>query len=149
MTKAVIVELHGNPAGMPVRYTCVNTENISKGTLLILSGAKTAAKSVTTTTNKPALGVAAHDKVASDGSTSIGVYTAGIFDIVTAGAVVEGDLVFISGQDSVGRLRAINTGLEQSTSGANYIPFGVVFGKALETQSDATAALIKLGGYGL
>lgn len=93
---AVIIELLGN-RGDPVRYTCDNTNpSISKGDLLFLedprgvSGANLATGA--------AAGIAAADKESADGSTSVAVYTNGIFDIVTgANGLGLGTLVRISG----------------------------------------------------
>ena len=94
---AVIIELLGNK-GDPVRFTADNTlPSISKGDLLFLIDPRKVSGANLTT--GAAAGIAAADKESGDGSTSVSVYTNGIFDIVggtTAGMAV-GTLVRISG----------------------------------------------------
>ena len=93
---AVIIELLGQ-RGDPVRYTCDNTNpSISKGDLLFLVDPRKASGANLAT--GAAAGIAAADKESADGSTSISVYTNGIFDIVTgANGVGIGSLLRISG----------------------------------------------------
>ena len=83
--EAVIIELLGN-AGDPIRYTCSNAATIPKGTLLQLTDPRTA--SAHSGIDQPIVGVAAHEKVINDGSTTISAYTNGIFDMYAAAAGV-------------------------------------------------------------
>ena len=80
--EAVIVELLGN-RGDPVRYTCADATGISKGAILQLTDNRTAEASAA---DKPVAGIAAEEKVANDGATTITCYTIGIFDILDSGA---------------------------------------------------------------
>lgn len=80
--EAVIVELLGNQ-GDPIVYNCDNTLGILKGAILQLTDNRTAAASAG---DKVVAGIAAMEKVASDGSTTISCYTNGIFDLVDSGA---------------------------------------------------------------
>ena len=78
--EAVIIELLGN-RGDPIRFTCSNTNTIAKGTLLELTDPRTVIAN--TNDNAPVVGIAAHEKVALDGATTISAYTNGIFDMLT------------------------------------------------------------------
>lgn len=77
--EAVIVELLGNK-GDPVRYTCADGTTILKGTLLELTTPRTVVAN--SDADRPFVGIAAMEKVADDGTTSISVYTHGIFQIM-------------------------------------------------------------------
>ena len=77
--EAIIVELLGN-RGDPIRYTCAEDATIPKGTLLVLTSPKTVIAHAAVDT--PFVGIAAQEKVADDGATSISVYTNGIFQLV-------------------------------------------------------------------
>lgn len=70
----------------PISFTCADGAGIEKGAFLILSGANTV---TTHGANDEAIiaGIAAAEKIASDGNTTIPVYRAGIFK-VTANAAV-------------------------------------------------------------
>ena len=80
--EAVIIELLGN-GGDPIRFTCADNTGIAKGTLLELTDPRLVIAN--TNDNAPVVGIAAHEKVANDGSTNISAYTNGIFDMLTAG----------------------------------------------------------------
>ena len=83
--EAVIIELIGKVPGCPIRYTCADGAAIAKGTLLELD---VDPRTVTAHSgiDKPIVGIAAHEKVIDDGSTTIAVYTNGIFDMTAAAA---------------------------------------------------------------
>lgn len=95
---AVIIELLGN-GGDPIRYTVADGTGIEKGQLLTISDPRTASK--TSTDNDPFAGIAASEKVASDGSTTLAAYTHGIFDINAAAGITAGERVSVSGDDEV------------------------------------------------
>ena len=118
---AVIIELLGS-RGDPVRYTVANANSITKGDLLFLLDPRTVSGANLAT--GAAAGIAAMDKEASDGSTSISVYTNGIFDLVagvSAGAA--GALVRISGGNYI------------ETATAAQLLSGMVLAKTLEAGS--------------
>jgi len=120
--EATIIELSGMN---PIRFTCADGTNISKGTLLKLSGDYTVV--ATDAAGDIYAGVAAHDKEASDGSTEIGVHVPGqmnVFDM-KAGAitVANGSILAISGANLV--CLAVEA---QTVTGA-------VVGKAVEAAS--------------
>ena len=92
--EAVIIELFNG--GRPIRYSVQDAVPIPKGSLLTLDADRRVI--VATTANAPFVGVAAFEKVASDGSTVVSAYTDGIFDMKSD-----------TGTDVVGTLMAIST----------------------------------------
>lgn len=91
--EAVIIELMNG--GRPIRYTVQDAVAIPKGSLLELDADRRVI--VATNTDKCFVGIAAHEKVASDGTTTISAYTDGIFDIKSdAGTDVRGAVMMIS-----------------------------------------------------
>ena len=129
--------LTGNPVGRPIKYTVLNGDNISGGTLLAISGSanRTATKTGAISGARFA-GVATADKVAGDGATTIGVYTEGIFDMWTSDTIAEGESVSLSGSNYIRR---------GVTAGTN--PFGI----AMEAAAAGTAEQIQVavGIYGV
>ena len=120
------VELHGDN-GDQIRYTVADGTQISKGVLLKLTDPRTAIlyDVLTTSGAVQAAGIAAHDKEASDGSTSISVWTNGVFDMVASGAITVGNPVVFLGHNKIGEYYFAGT--------QNPASFGVVVGRALET----------------
>ena len=76
VNEAIIVELLGNK-GNPVRYNCADATLIPKGSIMQITAERTALISDGNT--NAFAGIAAHEKVALDGSTTISCYTCGIF----------------------------------------------------------------------
>lgn len=96
--EAAIIELFNG--GRPIRYTCADNTTILKGSLLELSGDRTV--QLATTATACFVGVAAAEKVADDGATTIAAYTDGIFDMVSdAGTDVVGTVMALSAADNV------------------------------------------------
>ena len=81
--EAVIIELLGD-GGDPVQFTVADGAGIEKGTLMQLSSDP---RTITASSadGEIFVGVAAAEKVASDGSTTLAVYTHGIFDMTVDG----------------------------------------------------------------
>lgn len=127
----VIVELLGD-GGDPIEYTCLDNTGIAKGTVLELEDLRTVKK--VSAANKPLAGVAAHEKVADDGSTTISVYTNGIFRAVceSEGATVGHMQV---ANDNTNMLADFDT-LDNET--------GDVLGYALETATSAQTYLVRV-----
>lgn len=93
--EAVIIELLGNK-GDPIRYTVADGTAIAKGTLMYLSGDRTI--SAHSAQGQDFAGIAASEKVASDGQTTLAVYTNGIFDLTDSSATMSlGDMAKLSG----------------------------------------------------
>lgn len=96
--EAVIVELFNG--GRPIRYSVQDATAIPKGSLLELDADRRVI--VATTANAPFVGIAAHEKVASDGSLFISAYTDGIFDLKSdAGTDIRGTVMALSDVDNV------------------------------------------------
>ena len=96
--EATIIELFNG--GRPIRYTCADGVTIEKGTLLEMTSDRTV--ELATTGSNPFVGIAAAEKVANDGSTTIAAYTDGIFDLVSdSGADVRGTVMSTSAADNV------------------------------------------------
>jgi hypothetical protein len=129
--EAVIIELLGSPPGEPVRYTVADGATIEKGCICKLSDPRTAAAS---SAADVFAGIAAAEKVINDGSTTLAVYTCGIFDLTAAA-------------------QAITAGMIVSLSGANLVRpavaaellTGAVVGKALETATAGEVIAVAIG----
>lgn len=133
--EAIILELGPN-GGAPQRFTVADATGITKGTLLKLSGDCTAQASSSTDVFA---GIAAADKEASDGATSIAAYTEGIFDLtcVSDGTGVSlGNMVVLSGAN------LIRPALEADTV------LGKIVGKALEAGSSGEVIRVDIGAKG-
>lgn len=141
--EAVIIELLGEPKGCPVRYECGDSVGIEKGTLLWFGDARKVSGASVDGHGAayPFAGIAAHEKVAGDGSTSIAVYTKGIFDLTTVAAptVTAGDYVVISGANLVSTAHVSQRG--NASSGANIV------GVAQETASASEVIAVAVGVY--
>ncbi len=95
--EAVIIELLGN-GGDPVRYTVVDSVAIEKGTILAMSDVRAAIPSTAAGGSGSAFaGIAAAEKVASDGSTTLAAYTYGIFDLAASTAITVGQYLSLAG----------------------------------------------------
>lgn len=131
-----IIEL-GLNNGRPRRYTVSNTTGITKLKMLTLSSPRTAAEvaAASVASGYAFAGIAAIEKEASDGATSITAYTEGIFDIACSGAVTVGQYVKSCGAGQV--MAAV---YNDASSGA-------IIGRALETGADTNVIAISLGGF--
>lgn len=107
--EAVKVELT-NSTGNIRRFTVADGTAITKGTLLKLSDPRTALATAATDTEVFAAGIAAEDKEADDGQTSIGVWTDGIFELVASGAIVLGQNIVFIGQNKVAQAASTASG---------------------------------------
>jgi len=97
--EAVIIELLGNK-GDPVRYTVADGTFIPKGSLMYLSGDRTI--TISSAQGQIFVGIAATEKVANDGSTTLAVYTNGIFDLLDSGSgMTLGDVCKLAGVNTV------------------------------------------------
>jgi hypothetical protein len=97
--EAVIIELFNG--GRPIRYTVADGATIDKGTLMYLS-ADPRTIAATAGDGNFFVGVAATEKDGSDGSTTLAVYTDGIFDMKDAGAgITLGNIAKINGANLI------------------------------------------------
>lgn len=128
--EAVIIELING--GCPIIYTCADGAPILKGTLMELTSPRTVIAN--TNVDAPIVGVAAHEKAALDGSTTIAVYTNGIFDILdTAGAKNAGIAVANSATENI----------VQTADGADFLQ-GSYVGYLLENSAGAAVSAVRI-----
>ena len=140
--EAVIVELFGEPKGESIKFTCADGAPIEKGALLWFSDPNTVSGASITVGAKPFAGIASTEKGISDGSTHIGCWTKGIFDLtsVAAPTITAGDLVYLSGQNLI--TRASDTNI----SGSNlHLKLGCKVGIALEDSSASEVIQVRVG----
>lgn len=109
---------------MPIPMTVANGTGIEKGTLLTLSDPLTAA-AVTDSTAAFA-GIAAAEKIASDGVTKLAVYRGGVFKVTASGAVTVGDPLVFEVSNTVATQGATAThscgiALETATNGETFL----------------------------
>jgi hypothetical protein len=128
--EAVIIELFNG--GRPISFTCADGTGIEKGTIMELTDPRTVIAN--TNDNAPIVGIAAAEKVANDGATTIPVYTDGIFDVLTD-----------SGSDNAGAMVANSaTANTVQTADAADLLQGSVLGKLLETAGNAEVAAVRV-----
>jgi hypothetical protein len=115
-----------------VPFTCANGTGIEKGALLLLTDPMTVA--TTTGDTDEIIGIAAEEKVASDGKTKIGVYLRGIFKGFAGAAGTTAGLAIISdtGTGAANELVVADVNSE------------AIVGMALETASDTQSFLFLL-----
>jgi len=128
--EAVKVELT-NTTGFPRRYTVADGTGIPKGTLLELTDPRTV--KLASTNNCALGGIAAFEKVASDGSTSISAWTDGIFEMVASGSITIGHPVKATG-GSVNKIEAADA----ADIGAQ------ILGYSLETATDGETINVRV-----
>lgn len=114
----------------PIPFTCADGTGIEKGCVLKLSDPMTVA--ATSADNDVFGGIAAEEKIASDGKVKIGVYRYGIFKMLSGGSTV--------GKPQV--ISAANTVVDAT---ANDNDLGYVFGHALETAGNGETVLVEVG----
>lgn len=90
--EAVKVELYGmNNAGCQRRFNCASGTTIPKGTILKMTDNRTAIAS--TGTGDIVAGIASMEKSDTDSSTTISVWTDGLFLLYASGSITAGDKV--------------------------------------------------------
>ena len=111
----------------PIPMTCADGTGIEKGAVLKLADPFTA--SLSTAASEAVGGIAAEEKIASDGKVKVGVYRGGIFKVVASGSITAGKACSTSGNNLV---QAPATNDE------------AVLGIALETVSTGESFLMEL-----
>jgi len=118
---------------LPIPFTVADGSGIEKGTLVKITDPNTVA--ATSADGDAFIGITAEEKIASDGKTTIGVYTSGIFRIKDAGAgVTAGDMLKVNGANLVATA---------DEAGAGAVAEHV--GKALETAAASETLLVQVG----
>lgn|SRR3990167_4417689 len=114
----------------PIDFTVADGTGIEKGAILALTDPRTAVAPTVLATQALA-GIAAREKVASDGRTRLSIFTKGIFDMTASGAITVGNAVVSAHDANYPNTVAKALGLTNPASGA------AILGYALETASDA------------
>ena len=112
---------------LPIPFVVADGAGIEKGTLLKLTDGMVAVAS--SGAGDMIAGIAAEEKIASDGKTSLAVYTQGIFRMTADAAIVIGAAVMADGTDNKIITSAAKTGAAQ-------------IGYAFETASGAADTLL-------
>jgi hypothetical protein len=119
----------------PVPFTCADNTGIEKGALLMLSDPFTVA--TTTGDTDAIIGIAAEEKIASDGKVKIPVYLRGIFKGYAGAAGVTVGMAIISdtGTGAANELVVADINSEH------------IVGRALETAADTESFLFLLSPF--
>jgi len=117
--------------GRPISFTISDNFTVEKGTLMKLSGAYTCAAAIGT--GEAFAGITNTEKVAGDGSTTIGVDTMGVFDILAGGTINNGAIVCMSGANQIRACIAAD------------LLTGAAVGKALEAATAGTTIAVAVG----
>jgi len=107
----------------PIPFTVTDANGIEKGAICSLEDPITA--SGTTADGSLVAGIAASEKIASDGKTKLGIYRKGIFKVTLSGTCTAGDILetdvspnHVAQYDAaVSGTRMIGTALESGNSG--------------------------------
>ncbi len=112
----------------PIPFTVSNTTGIEKGTLCKMSDPMTAA--IHTASTDMLAGIAASEKIASDGKTHLGMYRKGIFKMLASGTIPIG--------------AALTCGVNANTvlAAAVTASGAAILGHALETAAAAETFLV-------
>jgi len=137
--EAVIIELINQ--GEQVRFDCASGVAITKGQLLKLIDPRKVSGSEGVGIERFA-GIAAADKSATDGATSVSVHTKGIFDLYAGAgaAITAGQPVRLSGANIIAGVLSSGATFTELLSG------GIFFGKALETTTGAAETIAVMIG---
>src|SRR3990167_10150726 len=111
---------------LPINFTVANATGIEKGTILKMTDPMTAI--ITSAASDTIAGIAAAEKIASDGVTKLGVYRRGIFKVSLSGACTVGDPLVTDA--SVNYVKAAPT---TDISGAKIIGYALETGATGET----------------
>ena len=118
--------------GSPIPYTVANATAITKGAVLALTDPMTAAAVVAD--NDVVAGIAAADKIASDGVTKLSVYRSGYFVMTGSGNITAGDPVRLIG----GSNRVLTAVATITLSGSR------ILGTAMETATNGETLVVEV-----
>ena len=108
----------------PIDFTVADGTGIEKGALLKITDPRTAI--ITSADGDMIAGIAAREKIASDGRTRLAVFRKGIFDMYASGAITLGEPVCSAAVDGANRVCHAG-GTEAGAA---------IIGHSLETASD-------------
>ncbi len=117
---------------LPLPFTVADATAITKGQPLQLNDPFTAI--APTATSAMVAGIAAADKIASDGVTKLGVYRGGIFKMTGSGNITAGDPVRL----------VIGSNRVDSAVGVLTLSGSRILGVALETSTNGQTLLVEL-----
>ena len=120
---------------LPISMTCDNATGIEKGTICKITDPFTAVKA--DGTDDLIAGIAAGEKIASNGDTEIEIYRGGFFKVVISGRITVGDQVGVDGNSLADNL-VISNRATAALSGSK------ILGIAMETGADGETILIEL-----
>lgn len=109
----------------PIDFIVADGTGIEKGTILKLADPRTA--SASSANGDVLAGIAAREKVASDGRTRLAVYRRGIFDMLASGAITVGKTVYSCGAHGINQVAQV---------GYHQYSGSQILGTALETATD-------------
>lgn len=122
--------------GLPIPMTCADGATIEKGAILTLSDPMTVASCVTD--NAIVAGIAAEEKIANDGKTTISVFREGIFrGTIGAGGCTVGDALITDCSTGDPNEMALADDASEN-----------ILGTALETATDLQTFLFELKPFG-
>lgn len=119
----------------PIPFTVANATGIEKGCVLKLTDDMTAIAN--DTEGAPVAGIAASEKIASDGNTKLGVYRAGIFKMTASGSISAGDPVTPTSSAAPNRVIKAATNEED------------ILGTAMGDATDGQTFLVELKPFGI
>ena len=117
-----------------IPFTCADGAGIEKGTVLKLTDPMTVAASDGDV--DIIAGIAAEEKIASDGKTTIAVYTRGYFKVTSGGTIAVGAALITNASSG-----AANEVITAPVNAEN------ILGRSMETATDAQTLLIELAPY--
>ena len=131
MALATYTEL-GSRAGNIKRFAVDDAQTISKGTLCMMKDSVKC--SGATLTGEKFAGIAAEQKVANDGNTSIGLFTEGRFSITNSnGTILTGEYVAMSGANLIRRAQIAD------------VISGGTLGQALQDAAANAQVIVEIG----
>ena len=108
----------------PIDFTVTDGTGIEKGALLKMTTDRTAI--ITSADNDTIAGIAAREKIASDGREQLAVFRRGVFDMVASGTITVGDAVSSAATHAVNHVHKAPAAINSAK----------IIGHALETASD-------------
>lgn len=122
---------------LPINFTCADGVNIPKGSVLKMTDPRTAV--IADGDTDIVAGIAAEEKIASDGKTSIAVYRAGIFKgfAGAAGVAVGAGLITDVGTGAANEIVSADINSEN------------ILGVSFETATDTQSFIFELKPFGV
>jgi hypothetical protein len=129
--EAVPIELLGNnKAGEQISYNCAADTDITRGAVLKLSADRTGI--LADGEGDIFIGIASMDKDGDESSTTISVWTKGIFEMAASGSISRGDTCITFGDNYVGSSNAVTDGakivgyaVDEASSGKVAVAVGI------------------------